>query len=205
MKAQPGAQLHAALRCEVTDQGAVTAAGDGCDLTDPPCRNRGPAEPSITRAWTPVERSSDTWSRERHFVWAVLWGCRQQFLVLSPRHRQRSPGPGAGGGEQGRGFVLRERASLLLLPRGQRPTAASSLPHLPTALPAAAPATGAAFPPRLSPAHRTARGHGAALGLDLPHMWAEPGRRSLRDALPAPALLGLCAAVGKAAAHLCCM
>ena len=36
MKAQPHAQLHAALRCEVTNQGDVTAAGDGCDLTEPP-------------------------------------------------------------------------------------------------------------------------------------------------------------------------
>lgn len=92
-QAQPGAQIHAALCCQVTDQGTVTAAGDGCDLTDPPCRSWGAAEPGITRAWTPVERSSETWSRLRAFVWAVLWGCRQQFLVLSPQHRQRSPGP----------------------------------------------------------------------------------------------------------------
>ena len=55
MKAQPGAQLHAALRCEVTDQGAVTAAGDGCDLTDPPCRSRGPAEPQPAAPVSPQE------------------------------------------------------------------------------------------------------------------------------------------------------
>ena len=109
MQAQPGAQIHAALHCEVTDQGAVTAAGDGCELREPPCRKRGAAEPSITRAWTPVERSSETWRRGREFVWAVLRGCRQQFLVLSPRHRQRSPGPARLGQPGPRGVRSQQR------------------------------------------------------------------------------------------------
>ena len=39
MKAQPGAQLHAALRCEVTDQGVSTSVRDDYDLTDPCCIN----------------------------------------------------------------------------------------------------------------------------------------------------------------------
>lgn len=41
MEAHTGAQIHEAIHSEVTDQGVVTSARDGCDLTDPHSTNSG--------------------------------------------------------------------------------------------------------------------------------------------------------------------
>jgi len=57
MKAQAGAQMHAAIGCEVTEQeGVVTSARDDCGLTGPCCISSGAGK--AQRALVPGVQSS---------------------------------------------------------------------------------------------------------------------------------------------------